>query len=352
MYFTFYLFHHLRLCRNEILYTSTKAAYSLFRTSVIFPSGQNNASSTLKRQFSVPSSVESLARNQTGLFKWLSESTPVEYAQKLLLTVHDVSGLPWWATIVCTTVLLRTCITVPLAVYQYYILAKLENLKLEMPGIAEELKKETAVAIKMYNWDERTTKAMYNRSIRKQWNNLVVRDNCHPAKASLLVLFQIPMWVSLSVALRNLVYMLPHSDVQAQLTYTELSLGGFSVIQNLTDVDTSWVFPVTLGIINLAIVELQVLSKTNEPSKLQKGLTYLFRGLSVFMIPIAASVPSCLVLYWTTSSTFGLIQNMVLLPPKVRRMLGIPRTNSELQQPYQHIVSQLKNKLSLSPKTS
>lgn len=70
--------------------------------------------------------------------------------------------------------------------------------------------------------------------------------------------FQIPMWVSLSVSLRNLVYMLPKQDLQAQLTFTELSLGGFSFIPNLTFPDQSWILPIALGIINLLIIEVSL----------------------------------------------------------------------------------------------
>lgn len=65
----------------------------------------------------------------------------------------------------CTTVLLRTSITVPLALYQQYIVAKLENLRLEMPEIVKELKHETAVAVKLFNWDERTARIQYNKSV-------------------------------------------------------------------------------------------------------------------------------------------------------------------------------------------
>ncbi|XP_056648698.1 cytochrome c oxidase assembly protein COX18, mitochondrial isoform X1 [Diorhabda sublineata] len=304
------------------------------------------------REFSFQSSVESVAKTQTGIFKWISESTPVEYLQNFLLTMHDTTGLPWWATIVCTTVLLRTCVTLPLAVYQNYILAKLHNLQLEMPAIVEELKKETSIAVKMYNWDEKKAKMVYNRSIRKQWNNLVVRDNCHPFKASLLLWFQIPMWISLSVSLRNLVYMLPHQNVDAQITFTELTVGGFGFIPNLTEVDASGILPVGLGLINLLIIELQRLSKVNEPTKLQKFLTNIFRGLSVIMIPVAASVPSCLVLYWTTSSAYGLIQNLVLMSPKAKRICGIPKTDKELEHPYRHVSLQIQKKLNLSSNTS
>lgn len=48
--------------------------------------------------------------------------------------------------------------------------------------------------------------------MKKQWNKLIVRENCHPAKASILVLVQIPLWISLSMSIRNLCYMLPKQD--------------------------------------------------------------------------------------------------------------------------------------------
>ncbi|KAG5889443.1 hypothetical protein JTB14_032776 [Gonioctena quinquepunctata] len=344
--------------RNTGLYKQTfRLCYSGSRTRIkleefrpILSTNYTGYNSPIQRRsYSLQSTVDSFAKTQTGVFKWLSESTPVEYIQKLLITIHDTSGLPWWATIICTTVLMRTCVTVPLALYQYYILAKLENLNLEMPAIAMELQKETALAIKLYNWDEKMAKMTYNRSIRKQWNNLVIRDNCHPFKASLLLWFQIPMWISLSVALRNLVYMLPYQDLDAKLIFTEMTIGGFSFIPNLTEVDSSGILPVALGLLNLTIIELQVLSKVNDPTKFQRVLTNIFRGLSIVMVPIAASVPSCLVLYWTTSSAFGLVQNMVLLSPKVRRFSKIPKTKSELEHPYQHIALRFRKKISFLP---
>jgi inner membrane protein COX18 len=48
--------------------------------------------------------------------------------------------------------------------------------------------------------------------LQKQWNNLIIRDNCHPLKATILLWVQLPMWIFLSVAFRNFVYMLPHRD--------------------------------------------------------------------------------------------------------------------------------------------
>ncbi|XP_050301264.1 cytochrome c oxidase assembly protein COX18, mitochondrial isoform X2 [Anthonomus grandis grandis] len=295
------------------------------------------------------SSVQSLAANQAGIFKTLSESTPVEYCQDFLVNFHAYTGLPWWATIILSTILIRSVVTVPLAIYQQSIAARLENLKLEMPDIANELKKEIGIAVRLYNWDERTARINYNRSIRKQWNHLVVRDNCHPLKTTVLLWVQLPLWLCLSISYRNLVYMLPHRDLNAQLTFAELMGGGFAFIPNLTIPDASWIFPIGLGLLNLVIIELQLLSRNPDikPSRVQKIFTNVFRVLSVCLVPIAASVPSCLVLYWTTSSAFGMCQNLILLSPKVKRLFGIPKTAVEVKEPYKMIVTNFKSKLKM-----
>ncbi|KRT78446.1 hypothetical protein AMK59_8011, partial [Oryctes borbonicus] len=231
---------------------------------------------------------------------------------------------------ITTTVLLRTCITVPFAIYQQSILAKVENISTEMPAIAKELQKETAMAIKMFNWDERTAKHQYKISLKQQWNKLIIRDNCHPFKASLLLWFQIPLWVSYSMSLRNLVYMLPKGDLDAHIIYTELTLGGFGWIPNLIEADVSYILPVALGLINLLNVEINALLKTKS-TKLQKYITNFFRGISVVMVPLAACVPSCLALYWTISSSYGIVQTLILMSPKVKRICRIPPTSSELE---------------------
>lgn len=124
-----------------------------------------NNNSLLVRNFSFYGAVQSLAETQASFFKTLSESAPVGHFQNMLLTVHDYTGLPWWATIVGTTVALRTAITLPLAIHQHYIVAKVENLNLEMREIVEELKREMAVAIRMYKWDEKTAQRHYKRSV-------------------------------------------------------------------------------------------------------------------------------------------------------------------------------------------
>nr|CAD7588580.1 unnamed protein product [Timema genevievae] len=81
-------------------------------------------------------------------------------------------------------------------------------------------------------------------------------------------------------------------DKASKIISLELSVGGALWFPNLTVPDASLILPVTMGLVNLAIVEVQTLSRSKKPTKLQRYATNLFRGLSVAMIPIAAGVPS------------------------------------------------------------
>ena len=44
-------------------------------------------------------------------------------------------------------------------------------------------------------------------------------------------------------------------------------------------------------------------------------------------------------LYWSISASFGLVQNISLKFPRVRRILGIPKTPLESRTPFRDIVA-------------
>lgn len=187
----------------------------------------------------------------------VSMSTPVCSMQEAITQLHDATGLPWWSTIIVSTVLLRGLITFPLSVYQSKVLAKVEKISGEMPEIVKELKMETSMAVRKFNLNERQARAMYTHSLKQQWNKLVIRDNCHPMKASIVLIFQIPLWLTQSWALRNIIYMQPDpGSLQAQVAFSEMLVGGFGFIPNLTEVDHSLILPITLGVLNLSIIEV------------------------------------------------------------------------------------------------
>ncbi|XP_016973151.1 cytochrome c oxidase assembly protein COX18, mitochondrial [Drosophila rhopaloa] len=333
----------LRACRRQTLAGTYNYVYPTTTTA------HNTYNHRLASTEAANTSIQlANAGGLVGFWQTLSNSTPVAYMQDVLIKIHDYSGLPWWASIVLSTFLFRSVVTLPLTIYQHKITTRIEKIALEMPAIVEELKKEAAMAKHKFKWSDKQTQIVYRRSIKKQWQNLIVRDNCHPMKTMIVLWGQIPLWIFQSVALRNLVYLLPDPmAIQAQIIATEMTIGGFGWIPNLTVVDSSYILPVTLGLINLAIIEVQAMSRTRPPTRLQGIANNVFRGLSVVMIPVACTVPSALCVYWVASSSFGLAQNLLILSPDVRRSVGIPKTQTELSQPYDLLWLKIQQRLRL-----
>lgn len=108
----------------------------------------------------------SYAESIAGVWTALSQSAPVACLQDGLINLHDATGLPWWATITVSTLALRSLITLPLAVYQNRNLAKFEKVvTVDLPEIAKELKRETAIAVRRFNWTEEEAKRAFTASV-------------------------------------------------------------------------------------------------------------------------------------------------------------------------------------------
>ncbi|XP_062331816.1 cytochrome c oxidase assembly protein COX18, mitochondrial [Osmerus eperlanus] len=269
----------------------------------------------------------------TGWYESLTDSTAVHLTEQLLISTHQATGLPWWATIVCTTLALRTAITLPLGAYQMVILSKVEALQAEIAELAKRLHYEVSVRASQRGWTERDCRYQFKKNLKRIVSELYVRDNCHPFKASVLVWVQLPMWVCLSLALRNLSLGMSEASMALQL---ELSAGGALWFPDLTLPDATWIMPVSLGLINLLIVEMFALRRL-ETSKLQKFMTNFIRAISLMMIPIAATVPSSMALYWLASSGVGMGHNLLLRSPRFRSLCRIPRLRSESDTPYRDL---------------
>ncbi|XP_020012653.1 cytochrome c oxidase assembly protein COX18, mitochondrial isoform X4 [Castor canadensis] len=245
-------------------------------------------------------SISAVAPGSTGgWYEALAASAPVRAAEEVLLGAHAASGLPWWGSILLTTVALRGAVTLPLAAYQHYILAKVENLQPEIKNIARHLNQEVAVYASQLGWSKRVARLTYLRNMRRLVSELYIRDNCHPFKATVLVWIQLPMWIFMSVALRNFSIGATHSEAGFSVQ-EQLATGGILWFPDLTALDSTWILPVSVGVINLLIVE-------------------------------------SIVLYWLCSSFMGLSQNLLLRSPGFRHLCRIPVTKSDSDTPYKDL---------------
>ncbi|KAK2848690.1 hypothetical protein Q5P01_008524 [Channa striata] len=262
----------------------------------------------------------------SGWYSSLADSAPVHLCEHFLVSAQQLSGLPWWLSIAITTLSVRTFITLPLAAYQLVIISKVEALQVEISELAKRLRYEVSVQA---GWTERERRFQYQKNLRRLIAQLYIRENCHPFKASLLVWIQLPLWVSMSLALRNL-------SLDQSAMHGDLAAGGTLWFPDLTCPDSSWILPLCVGLTNLVIVEVFSLQRLN-PTNFQKLVLYLIRGFSVLMVPITATVPSSMALYWFTSSLVGLSHNLLLRSAVVHKILQLRSHRSET--PYRDLLS-------------
>ncbi|XP_043505913.1 uncharacterized protein LOC122526521 isoform X2 [Polistes fuscatus] len=110
-------------------------------------------------------------KTYVNIITGISESAPVEFAQNSLINIHSYTDLPWWATIILTTILLRFTISLPIAIYQQNIAAKLSNLRHEMTGITTNLERKMKDDMFQNNWSQehaRRKKSMEGFNCQRQ----------------------------------------------------------------------------------------------------------------------------------------------------------------------------------------
>lgn len=202
--------------------------------------------------------VNDTLRYNNGIFQMISESITVEWVTEAFRFMHYQTGLPWWASILLTTILSRTLINLPLNILDLHNRAKQQNLKGEMMDIAERIRKKVDKEAVLSQLSAPRTISLYAREFSKEQKKLYIRENCHPFKSVAIVLLQAPIWISFSVAIRNMCFMLPQIDPATVKDFQELSTGGFGWIQNLTDTDHFFIFPILFGLSNLVVMEGEV----------------------------------------------------------------------------------------------
>ncbi|KAJ8397837.1 hypothetical protein AAFF_G00435260 [Aldrovandia affinis] len=255
-----------------------------------------------------------LSTDRPGWYESVADSTPVHLTEQLLVSVQHATGLPWWASVICTTLAMRTVVTLPLGAYQMVIIAKVEALQAEIAELAKRLRYEVSVRAKQQGWTEKACRYHFKKNLRRIVSGLYVRDNCHPVKASLL----------------------PGPGRLHHGSAGRAGCRGRSVVSRPHSARLHLDHARVPGLVNLIIVEIFSLRRI-EASKFQKYVTNFIRGISLVMIPIAATVPSSMALYWLSSSCVGLGHNLLLRSPRFRRLCRIPPTQSDSATPYRDL---------------
>lgn len=155
-----------------------------------------------------------------------------------------------------------------------------------------------------------------------------VDSNCHPLKPIVLSTFQIPLWITSSFTMRAMLA----KDYLSEA----LQSGGILWFIDLSMPDPYYIIPLLFFLGNTINHELNY-SKTPSPTRIHKIIRVVAHLSSVFLLMASSMIPVMLSLYWCTSTWCHLANNLLLINPRVRRMLKIRKLDTEIQQPYRRI---------------
>lgn len=256
---------------------------------------------------------------------------------------HEFSGIPWWALIPISTITLRSLWTLPLSILQRKRLQKQAEYRPLIEGTKPILrstlgkhvqkakdKKEdidTSDIVKVLKSQVPVAKLRYEdiiifsaKETKRRKDALFKKHGIQTWKNFMLPLFQVPLWVTMSMTIRNLTGWLSWDNLRNKALDPSLHNEGFLWINDLTEADPMHIAPIVVGIASLLNIEwntrtleLSMLSKRdNLRPTLTSALANTSKIMVIFLMGISMYAPSALSLYWITSQIYSLVQNVLL----------------------------------------
>jgi YidC/Oxa1 family membrane protein insertase len=184
---------------------------------------------------------------------------------------HSV-GAPWWLSIVLLTISVRALL-LPLTLRQVRNMRAMQELKPEV--------------------DEIRSKYKVDRQKQQQALMDLYKDRrVNPLAGFLPVLVQVPVFITMYQVVRS------HEE-----TFPSFASGGLLWFNDLTRADPYFVLPVLSASILLAAGEVSARNVDPQQRRLMRVLPVLFTAFIV-------RFPAGLFVYWVTSNSFTLIQNL------------------------------------------
>lgn len=138
-------FLHNSFRHNRI--PQVKSIIYLNKRNVSSTSTLTNSNTNEIVDFSYPSIADTLPEN----LPTNDVNSIISFNQSILEFIHNSTVLPWWATILISTILLRTFLTLPIAIIQQKNGAKILSLQPQIMEIFERLKHEVVREVKKRN---------------------------------------------------------------------------------------------------------------------------------------------------------------------------------------------------------
>jgi len=238
------------------------------------------------------------ALSTLDLGKWY---LPTGWVQQGLDLIHANLGLPWWATIMLGTLILRTA-TVPIAIYNQKNAAQMQ---VHMPKLQELQGKLQEARIRNDQL-----------AIMRAGNDLMEfmkYSDVKPWKAMVGPFMQMPFFLSFFLAIRGL----------ANYPLESMMYAGILWFPDLTIADPYYILPVFTAVTMFVTMELGIETGMRTANLGLIGRNVL-RVVPFLSLIFTINFTSALTLYWATSNIISLGQSVILRQPTIRKALQLP----------------------------
>lgn len=264
--------------------------------------------------------------------RWPITKAMSEPVEQLITLVHNTTGLPWWCTIILTTVTIRTLLF-PLFVTQSRTSANAQLMKPEMDVVIAEMKNKQRSNAHGLTPQDRLD---YSNRIR----GLYAKHKVRFSRMFIGPIILAPTFFTFFTALRHL-----------PLTQHEsLQTGGTLWFTDLTVPDPYF----ALGIISGFTSALAVKYGSEIPNMGDDGDT-IKNSMAVFIVITSLVVgymfPSSVMVYWVTNNLCTLITGRIVGNKAVKRYFKIPALPASKPQPISEMFKKLVPKQLQSPES-
>ncbi|KAI3483813.1 hypothetical protein L1887_53223 [Cichorium endivia] len=249
--------------------------------------------------------------SELGLTNWFS---PPGFLTNMLDIVGTTTGLPWWGTIMVTTVALRVLIA-PVNVGGQKNAIRLGNIQPQMKRNMDDIKHFKAAGDQM-----QMQKAVMDTQ------KLLRDNNANPLGSLIPLAVQLPLMFSFYLALSRLA-------TSGSETFAH---GGPFWALDLTSPDPTWILPAVSTAATFAVAELGFRFGTTgqaDPGQTQM-MKYIFRGMMPVLGYFSTTFPAGVLVYWATTNVFSVVQLLVLQVPVVRQWAKFPKRIQHPKNPY------------------
>lgn len=278
------------------------------------------------------------------LIDQLTQNDAVYAVQEKLFTLQEITGLPWWAVIVTSTIGIRTLIIFPFVIHQQRVIAKYHKIREEMETtVQNEVFKDVAQVAKQNKLDEESSDEYYEIQMHKRRMELYAKHKFKPSMALALCCVQMSVWLTMSGAIYNINSMLPIRDAVAQQAYLDWKATSIFLFTDLTVPDgTHWLaFAVIFANYSNLAFHKESFGPNRDVFRTIFVTTWTAVSIGSFLFIVLA--PKCLILYWMTSSFVGYLQNILLGLPYVRKKLRISQTKALKKNRFERLKNRIKS---------